>query len=349
MNLLGWCSLTVCLLLPFQSITLNAETKLQWRYHLTKKIKLSGEGGWDCLTLDNKARRLYISRSSHVMVLDTDSDKIVGDIPNTAGVHGIALVSELNRGFTSNGRDSTVSIFDQNTLRVLNQITVGKNPDAIIYDPASKRIFTFNGASRDGTAIDPKSETIVGTIPLDGRPEFAVSDGKGHIYVNMEDKNVVAELDSRRLTVEARWPLAPGEKPTGIAIDRQHRRLFIGCANKLMVVMNADNGHVISTLPIGSGVDATAFDEGTSLAFSSNGDGTLTVIHEDSPDKFSVVENATTQKGARTMALDPKTHKIYLVTGEFGPPPSPTPDNLRPRPSIVPGSFTLLVVSRTVS
>jgi DNA-binding beta-propeller fold protein YncE len=247
------------------------------------------------------------------------------------------------------GRDSTVTVFDLKTLRVLNQIPVGKNPDAIIYDPASKRIFTFNGASRDVTAIDPKSETIVSTVPLDSRPEFAVSDGKGHVYVNMEDRSMVAELDSLRLTVEARWPLAPGERPTGIAMDRQHRRLFVGCANKLMVIMNADNGHVISTLPIGSGVDATAFDEETSLAFSSNGDGSLTVIHEDSPDRFSVIENVATQKGARTMALDPKNHSIYLVTAEFGPPPSPTPDKPHPRPSIVPGSFILLVVSRTVS
>jgi YVTN family beta-propeller protein len=283
------------------------------------------------------------------MVLDADSGNIVGDIPDTAGVHGIALVSELNRGFTSNGRDSTVTVFDIKTLEVLNQIPVGKNPDAIIYDPASKRIFTFNGASHDATVIDTKSETIVSTIPLDGRPEFAVSNGKGHIYVNMEDKSMVAELDSYRLTVEARWPLAPGEKPTGIAMDRQHRRLFIGCANKLMVVMDADNGHVITTLPIGGGVDATAFDEETSMAFSSNGDGTLTVIHEDSPDKFSVVEDVVTQKGARTMALDPKTHSIYLVTADFGPPPSPTPDKPHPRPSIVPGTFRLLVVSRTVS
>jgi YVTN family beta-propeller protein len=247
----GWCSLIICLLLPLQSVILGAQMKPTSGYHVTKKITLGGEGGWDYLTLDSKAQRLYISRSSHVMVLDADSGKIVGDIPNTAGVHGIALVSELNRGFTSNGRASTVSVFDIKTLKVLNQIPVGKNPDAIIYDAASKRVFTFNGASHDATAIDTKSETIVGTVPLDGRPEFAVSDGNGHIYVNIEDKSIVTELDSRSLTVEARWQLAPGEKPTGIAMDRQHRRLFVGCANKLMVVIDADNGHVITTLPIG--------------------------------------------------------------------------------------------------
>jgi YVTN family beta-propeller protein len=332
-----------------QSILLGAQTKPSSGYHLARKVTLGGEGGWDYLTLEAKARRLYISRSSHVMVLDADSGQMVGDIPNTAGVHGIAVVSELNRGFTSNGRDSTVTVFDLKTLRVLKQISVGKNPDAIIYDPASKRIFTFNGTSRDATVIDAKSETIVGAMPLDGRPEFAVSDGKGRVYVNLEDKSVVAALDSRRLTVEARWPLAPGEEPTGIAMDRQHRRLFVGCANRLMVVMNADNGQIITSLPIGSGVDATAFDSEMNLAFSSNGDGTLTVIHEDSPGKFRVIQDVVTQKGARTMALDSKTHRIYLVTAAFGPPPAPTPERPRPRPSLVPGSFTLLVVSRTAS
>jgi YVTN family beta-propeller protein len=349
MNTLGWCNLIICLLLAFHNIILGAQTKAVSGYHLTKQVMLGGEGGWDYLTLDSKARRLYIARSSHVMVLDADSGKIVGDIPNTAGVHGIALVSELNRGFTSNGHASTVTVFDIKTLKVLNQIPVGKNPDAIIYDPASRHIFTFNGASRDATVIDPESKTVVGTIPLDGRPEFAVSDGKGHIYVNIEDKSMVAELDSYRLTVEARWPLAPGEKPTGITMDRNHRRLFIGCANKLMVIMNADNGHIITTLPIGGGVDATAFGEVTSMVFSSNGEGTLTVILEDSPDKFSVVGDVVTQKGARTMALDPKTQSIYLVTAEFGPSPSPTPNKPHPRPSVVPGTFRLLVVSRTVS
>jgi YVTN family beta-propeller protein len=340
-------TLAVCLLLlPFQLGTLNAQTGSSKGYHVIKKLTLGGEGGWDYLTVDAQARRLYISRSTHVMVLDADDGKVLGDIPNTAGVHGIALVQEFNKGFTSNGRDSSVTIFDLKTLKVLGQVPVGKNPDAIIYDPTSKRVFTFNGASRDATAINAKDGTVAGTIALDGRPESAVSDEKGNIYVNLEDKNAVAEFDSRKLTVEARWPLAPGEEPTGASLDRKHRRLFVGCANKMLVVINTDNGHVVKTLPIGSGVDATAFDAETGLAFSSNGDGTLTVIHEDSADGFSVAETVPTQRGARTMALDPKTHKIFLVTAEFGPPPAPTAERPRPRPSIVPGSFTLLIVGK---
>ncbi len=313
-------------------------------YRLIQKITLGGEGGWDYLTLDPQSHRLYISRSTHVIVMDADSGKVVGDIPNTSGVHGIALVPELNKGFTSNGRDNTVTVFDLKTLTVSKQIPVGKNPDAIIYDSASQLVFTGNGISLDATAIDPKSETVKGTIPLAGRPEFAVSDEKGHVFVNLEDKNMIAEIDSRKLTVEARWPLAPGEEPTGLAIDRQHRRLFAGCANKLMAVVNIDNGHVITTLPIGSGVDATAFDPATQLAFSSNGEGTLTVIHEDSRDKFTVLETVATQRGARTMSLDPKTHKIFLVSADFGPPPAPTPERPRPRPSILPGTFVVLVM-----
>jgi YVTN family beta-propeller protein len=348
MRLFNWRSLFIFSLLLFPCPALNAQPKASSSsgYHVIKQFKLGGEGWWDYLTFDAGARRLYISRSTHVMVLDADSGAVLGDIPNTAGVHGIAIVSDLNKGFTSNGRDSTVTVFDLKTLAVLKQIPVGKNPDAIIYDPASKRVFTFNGASNDATAIDPKSEMVTGTIPLDGKPEFAVADEDGHVFVNLEDKSVIAEVDSRKLTVLARWPLAPGEEPSGLAFDRRHKRLFSVCSNKLMVVINADNGKVITTLPIGSGVDAAGFDPETALGFSSNGEGTLTVIHEDSPEKFSVVENVTTQRGARTMTVDPKTHRVFLVTAEFGPPPAPTKERPRPRPSIVPGTFTLLIVGK---
>jgi YVTN family beta-propeller protein len=346
MKLFNWRGLFVCSLLLFPGIALNAQTKSPSGYHLTKQIKLGGEGGWDYLTFDEKARRLYLSRSTHVMVVDADTGAVVGDLPNTTGVHGIALVQDLNKGFTSNGRDSTVTVFDLKTLKVLKQIPVGKNPDAIIYDPSSKRVFTFNGASSDTTAIDAQAETVAGTIPLGGRPEFAVADEKGHIYVNLEDKSEVLELDSKKLAVANRWPLAPGEEPSGMAMDRKHRRLFIVCANKLMVVMNADNGKLVTSLPIGSGTDAAGFDPETGLAFSSNGDGTLTIVHEDSPEKFSVVENVATQRGARTMTLDTKTHRVFLVTAEFGPPPAPTAERPHPRPSIVPGSFVVLVVGK---
>lgn len=339
--------LCVGLLLLFSyGAALEAQTKAPAGYHLVRRLKVGGEGGWDYLSVDPKARRLYVSRSTHVMVVDADSGAVVGDIPDVAGVHGIALVPELNKGYTSNGRASTVTVFDLSTLKALKQVSVGKNPDAIIYDPASKRIFTMNGASQDATAIDAQTDTVAGTIPLGGRPEFAVADERGRVFINLEDKSAIVEVDARKLAALARWSLAPGEEPTGLAIDRKHRRLFSVCANKLMAVLDTETGKILTTLPIGAGADAAAFDPDTNLAFSSNGDGTLTVIREDSPDKFSVVENVPTQRGARTMTLDPKTHQVYLVTAEFGPPPAPTPERPRPRPSIVPGTFTILVAGR---
>jgi DNA-binding beta-propeller fold protein YncE len=312
-------------------------------YHLLKKIKLGGVGFWDYIAFDSPTRRLFISRATKVVVLDVDSEKVVGEIPNTAGVHGIALAPDLGRGFTSNGGAGTVSIFDLKTLEVVGQAQAGKNPDAIVYDPASKRVFTMNGRSGDSTAIDGATGNVAGTITLDGRPEFAVADGAGHIYANLEDKSEVLQIDSKSLAVTARWPLAPCTEPSGLAMDVKHRRLFAGCSNKMMAVVDADSGKVIATPPIGEGVDANAFDPGTGYAFASNGrSGTLTVVHEDSPGKFSVVEDVPTQLGARTMALDPKTHDIYLVTAEFGPRPEPTASNPRPFPTLVPDSFVVL-------
>jgi len=315
-------------------------------YQLVKKILLGGEGGWDYLTFDPDFGRLFISRATHVIVLDAASGKVVGDIPDTAGVHGIALAPELGRGFTSNGRADTVTIFDLKTLATIGQVKTGQNPDAIVYDPASKRVFTMNGRSGDATAIDAATGKAEGTEPLGGKPEFAVADGGGHIYINIEDKSELVALDSRKLAVEARWALAPCERPTGLAIDRKHRRLFSGCSNELMAVVDADSGKVIVTLPIGSGVDATAFDPGLQYAYASNGEGTLTVVHEDSPGKFSVAENVATQRGARTMALDPDTHRVYLVTADFAPAPPPAPGQPRPRPAILANTFVLLVVGR---
>ena len=335
----------VACFLILQVSGVNAQSPVSG-YHLLKKVALGGEGGWDFLSLDSRSRHLFISRATHVMVIDVDSGKSVGDIPNTAGVHGIALVPEIGKGFTSNGKDSTVTVFDLDTLKALKQIPVGKNPDAIIYDPASKRIFTFNGGSNNATVIDAQNRTVEATISLEGRPEFAVVDELGYLYITLEDKSQVVVLDSNTLTIKSRWPLAPGKEPTGIAMDREHKRLFIGCANKLMVIMDSGNGAIIATLPIGGGVDATAFDPESSLVFSSNRDGTLTVIKEDSPNQFSVLDNVATQKGARTMVLDPKTHHIFLVTAEFGPTPEPTKDQPRPRPSIMPGSFVLLEMGK---
>jgi DNA-binding beta-propeller fold protein YncE len=313
-------------------------------YHLLKKVVLGGEGSWDYLICDSAARRVYISRGTHVMVVDADTYAVVGDIPGTDGVHGIALAPEFGRGFTSNGRANAVTIFDLKTLKILGTAPTGNGPDAIVYDPASQRVFTFNGHGGDATAIDAASGKPAGTIPLGGKPEFAAADGQGHIYNNLEDKSELVQIDSRKLTVTARWPLAPCEEPSGLAMDRKHRRLFLGCHNQMMAVVDADTGKVLATPAIGQGVDANGFDPGTQLAFSSNGDGTLTIVHEDSPEKFTPVASVPTQRGARTMAVDLKTHHIFLVTAEFGPPPPPTPEHPRTRPQAIPGSFTLLVV-----
>lgn len=312
-------------------------------YHLLKKVVLGGEGFWDYLTCDSAARRVYISRGTHVMVVDADSYAVVGDFPGTEGVHGIALAQEFGRGFTSNGRTNTVTIFDLQTLKILGTAPTGNGPDAILYDPASKRVFTFNGHGGDATALDAATGTAAGTVALGGRPEFAVADGQGHLYNNLEDKSEVVRIDSQKLTVTARWPLAPCEEPSGMAMDTEHRRLFIGCHNKMMAVLDADTGKVLATPPIGEGVDANAFDPEAQFAFSSNGEGTLTVVHEDSPEKFTEVASVPTERGARTMALDLKTHNIFLVTAEFGPPPPPTPEHPHPRPTVKPGSFMLLV------
>ena len=316
-------------------------------YHLLHRYKLGGDGFWDYLRLDPAARRLYISHGTHVVVMQADSGRVVGDIPNTNGVHGIALAPELGRGFTSNGRDTTVTIFDLKSLAVLGLVKVtGAGPDAILYDPASRRVFTFNGRGGNATAIDAAAGTVAGTIDLGGKPEFAVSGGDGRIYVNLEDKSQLLAIDSKSLAILARWPLAPGEGPTGLAIDLEHHRLFSGCDNKLMSVVDAETGKLVTTVPIGQGVDATAYDPGTGFAFSSNGEGTLTVVHEDDSDHFRVVENVTTQRGARTMALDPSTHEVYLATAEFGPPPAATEEHPHPRPSIVTGSFVILVFGK---
>jgi len=315
-------------------------------YKVVNTYKVGGDGGWDYLIADGAARRLYISRATHVIVLDLDSGKTVGDIADTPGVHGIALAPELGRGFVSNGREGTVSIFDLKTLATISKVKAGENPDAILYDPATRRVFTFNGKSQDSTAIDAAKGTVLGTIKLDGKPEFAASDGKGEIFVNIEDKSELTAIDSNKLAVKSTWPLAPCESPSGLSIDRKNRRLFVGCDNKMMAVVDADSGKVLATPAIGDGVDATTFDDETGLAFASCGEGVLTVVREESPDKFSVAENVPTQAGARTLALDSKTHNVYLVTAKFGPPPAATADNPHPRRSILPDSFVVLVVSK---
>jgi DNA-binding beta-propeller fold protein YncE len=313
-------------------------------YHIIKRLKVGGEGGWDYLTVDGTARRLYVARSTHVMVIDLNTDKVVGNIPNTPGVHGIAVASELNRGFTSNGKANTSTIFDLKTLKVVGEVKTGTNPDAILYDPASKRVFTFNGRSHDATVFDAASRKIVGTIPLGGKPEFAAEDSKGKVYVNIEDTNEVVEIDSVSAHVSRRFSIKPCDEPSGMGLDSERGRVFSGCHNKIMTVLDTKAGKVIATVPIGANVDGNGFDAGTGIAFSSNGDGTLTVAGETTPGKIEVLETVTTQRGSRTMAVDPMTHNIYLPAARFSAPKESTQGSPKPRPEMIKGSFEILVV-----
>jgi DNA-binding beta-propeller fold protein YncE len=287
-------------------------------YQITKKIPIPGKGSWDYLTVDENARRLYVSHGTQVEVLDIDQDKLVGSIPNTPGVHGIAIAPEIGRGFVSDGGSSHVTIFDLTTLKPIGEVPTGKKPDAIIYDPATSRVFAFNGDSNSATAIEAATGKVAGTVDLGGGPEFAAADGKGYVFDNLEDASQVVKIDAHQLKVEQRWPTAPCSSPSSMAIDRTTRRLFLGCRSKVMAVMNADTGQIITTLPIGDHVDATAFDPTTGMIFNSNGEGTVSVIHEDSADKYSLVQTVKTLPKAKTMALDPKTHRLFLSIAESG-------------------------------
>jgi len=340
-------SILACALVPSATNVLaaGAHAAKPPRYHVESRIPVGGEGGWDMVTVDPDGQRLYVTHNLRVQVIDLSTEHVIGEIPDTPGPHGVAIAGGLGRGFVSNGRDSSVTVFDSRTLAVIGRIQLeARNPDAIAYDPVSKRVFTFNGGSGNTTAIDAATSGIIGTLALDGRPEFAVADGKGMIYANLEDESMVLAIDAQKLQVVSRWPLKPGEEPTGLAIDRDHRRLFSGCANQKLVVLNADDGRIVQTLPIGKNVDAVAFDPARQLVFSSNGDGTLTVVHEKDPNHYKVIQTVSTQPGARTLALNPTTGSLYLPTAEFGPPPPPTPDRPHPRGSVKPGTFVILVV-----
>lgn len=311
-------------------------------YHVTRDIKLGGDGRWDYVTLDSVGHRLFIARQTRVMVVDPITGKLLGEVPGVNGAHGTALAYATGHGFATSGRDSSVVMFDLHSLRVLARIKAADDADAILYDPASKRVFTFNGDANSSTAIDPESGKVVGSIDLGGKPEFGVSSGTGRLYVNIEDKGELAELDPMKLRVLRHWPLEGCEEPTGLAMDRAHGLLFSVCHSKVMVISEARAGRSIAAVPIGSGVDGAAFDPGTGLAFASNGDGTITVVHEDSPTTFHVASTATTRRGARTMTLDPRTHRLYTVTADFGETPAPTESDPHPRPALVPGTFSLL-------
>ncbi len=317
-------------------------------YHLARKIAVGGDGGWDYALVDGD--RLYTSHATKLVVLDLTRETVIGEVPNTNGIHGVALATALGRGFTSNGRDTTVTIFDLETLATIGTVKVtGANPDAIHFDAATQRVFTFNGRGENATVIDAKTGKVLATIPLPGKPEFAQGDGKGHLYVNIETgTGQIVVIDTKAMKEVSRYWLPGCEEPSGLALDRAHTRLFSVCGNSQMAVSDPTTGKVVTLVPIGPGVDAASYDPETTLVFASNGgDGTLSVIRQESADRYTLVENVATQRGSRTMALDPKTHRVYLAAAEYGPAPAPTTAGGRPgRPPMVPGSFAILVVER---
>jgi YVTN family beta-propeller protein len=313
-------------------------------YQLVTEIPIGGEGGWDILTIDSAASRLYLSHATKIVVVDLRKSAVIGEIADTPGVHGFVAVSEAQRGFSSNGKESKSSVVDLTTLKTTSKIDTGQNPDAIVYEPRHGEIYIFNHTGNSVTVINSKAATVSATIPLGGTPEFAAVDERaGRVYCNIEDKSEVAVIDVDKHEVVAHWPLTPGEEPSGIALDATHHRLFSGCHNKMMVMLDTEDGKVIDTVPIGAGVDGCAFDDTTQLAFASSGDGTTTVAREGAPDKLTIVQTLKTERGARTMALDSKTHRIYLPSAQFQAPPSPSPGVSPGRPSVVPNTLKLLV------
>ena len=331
----------------FASGCVQAQNQPAAGYHLIHEYKLGGEGGWDYLTMDAPSRRLYISRGTHVQVLNIDTGKVDGDIADLKGVHGIALDKADNKGYISDGRDNSVVVFDLKTLKQTGKVQAGTNPDAILFDPATNRVFAFNGRSGNATVIETKDNSVAGTIDLGGKPEFGVSDGKGKVFVNLEDKSSLVEIDAKELKVLNSWPLAPGEGPSGLAIDADHELLFSGCDNEKMAIVDGNSGKVVATETIGKGVDATAFDKGLKQAYSSNGQsGTITIVKENSPTSFTGAGDVSTKPRARTMAVDEKTHNLITVTAQFEPQPEPSPGQQRQRPKMIPDSFEVLVYGK---
>ena len=313
-------------------------------YHFVTQIPIGGEGGWDILTIDSAASRLYLSHATKVVVVDLNTNTVTGEIADTPGVHAFVAVPEVQRGFSSNGKESKSSVVDLTTLKTTSKINTGSNPDAVVYEPRHGEVYIFNHTGNSATVINSKTATVSAKIPLGGTPEFAAVDqAAGRVYCNIEDKSDVAVIDADKHEVVARWSLSPGEEPTGIALDAAHHRLFAACHNKILVMLDTNTGKVIATVPIGAGVDGCAFDDVTQLAFTSCGDGTTTIAKEETPQKLTVVETLKTEPGARTMALDPKTHRIYLPTAQFQPPPSPSPGASPGRASVVPNTLKLLV------
>jgi len=312
-------------------------------YVFRKDIKIGGEGGWDYLSVDAAARRLYVTHGTKVVVIDLDTEAVVGEIADTPGVHGFAIAADLGRGFSSNGAENKAGIYDLKTRALIAKVDTGGNPDSILYEPDTREVYTFNGRGQNSTVFDAKTGAVIATIPLDGKPEFAQYDAKaGRVYVNIEDKSVILAIDAKTHAVAASWPLAPGEEPTGLAFDPTTRRLFATC-DKVLVVLNPDTGKVVTTLPTGDGVDAVAFDPANKYVFASGSDETLTLARVDSADKLTLVQTLKTPARARTLALDPKTHNLYLATADYEAAPPAAPGAPRARPKMVPGSFRVAV------
>jgi len=344
-RLLGWaCVLSCCLLLLAVGGALAAGSG----YKIVRRMPVGGTGNWDGLAIDPDAQRLYVTRGTHVMVVDETSGKLVGDIPlaNTKNVHHVAIAQDLGKGFTSNGSASTVTIFDLKTLKPISDVKVsGQDPDSIIYDSSTKRVFVFNAKSNNATVLDANNGQVVGTVKLSGAPEQALLDEKGNVFVNIDDKSSLVQFDAKTLAVKSEWSLKPCDGPSALSYDAAHRRFFAAC-DKVMVVVNADTGKVVASPAIGGDPDGNGYDPGTGLLFASCKEGLISIIHQDSPDKYSAVGAVTTQSGTSTMALDPKTHHVFTVTADYRPAGAPTPDNPRPRPTQIPGSFVVLELAQ---
>ena len=317
-------------------------------YKVSKKINVTGDEGWDYLSVDNINQHLFVSHGSAVNVIDLKTDKTIATIPDTKGVHGIAIANDLNKAFISDGKDNAITVVNLTTFELIEKVKIeGQKPDAILYDQFSHYVFTYNAKSKDATVIDATTNKVVKTIPLEGKPEFSATNKKGLVYVNIEDKNEIKTIDTKTLEVINTWSIAPGDEPSGLALDIENNILFSVCGNQMMVIVDASTGKIIQTVPIGDGCDGVAFDAKKKMIFSSNGEGTITAVKEESTKKFSVAQTVTTQKGARTITINPTTGQLYLSTAEFGAKPEPTTENPKPRPSLTPNSFTVLVVEST--
>jgi YVTN family beta-propeller protein len=332
------CAVATLILLSASAVRGEGE------YKFIREIPIGGEGGWDILTVDSPAHRLYLSHATKVVVVDLEKNAVAGEITDMPGVHGFIAAPEVDRGFSSNGKENKISVVDLKTLKTISKLDSGKNPDAIVYDPKRGEVYVFNHSGNSATVIDAKAAKVVATIALGGSPEFAAVDSSaGRVYINIEDKSEVEVIDTAKHEVTAHWPLAPGEEPSGVALDAAHHRLFTTCHNKMMEMVDTESGKVVGSVPIGTGVDGAAFDDASQLAFASCGDGTTTIAKEEGPDKLTVMQTLKTERGARTIAIDPATHRIYLPTAQFQPAPSPSPGASPGRPTIVPNTQKLLV------